>query len=68
MTVQAGDDQCSVCGRIDVWPEDWQWYGSINDMELGKIVVTCSQACRDSPRTQTLIDNMTWVNPRQRPY
>jgi len=60
--------RCDSCGTVDAWTKDWQWYGSYNDMELGKVVVTCSQTCRDGERTKTLIDNMPRVDNRQRAY
>lgn len=38
--------QCCVCEKIDVWTDQWIWYGSIKEQEEGALVRKfCSSAC-----------------------
>lgn len=48
---------CDVCGRQDVWGDDWQSYSSINIEEnCGHRVVTCSRVCRESSEAAHLVE------------
>ncbi len=39
--------QCSICGKIEPWSDEWQWFGSELDVDDGlSFVKTCSEACR----------------------
>lgn len=41
---------CDVCGKgTDIWIEgEWQWYGSLLDLDEGNIIKTCSDDCRNN--------------------
>ena len=39
--------KCDVCGKIDNWNDDWQWFGSYQDQEDGELLLyICSIECR----------------------
>ena len=39
--------KCDVCGKVENWNNEWQWFGSYKDQEDGKpILYVCSVKCR----------------------
>lgn len=41
--------QCDICGKIENWTNEWEWFGSYIDQEEGEpILYTCSSKCRGS--------------------
>lgn len=41
--ISAEQWRCVVCGHVDHWGPDWQWYGTLDDPPD---IVTCSAGCR----------------------
>jgi len=38
---------CDVCGKVEHWTQDWQWYGSFLLLDDRKpIFKACSEDCR----------------------
>lgn len=37
--------RCDWCGRIGRWDDNWQWYGSLIDMDAGNEHHLCSLTC-----------------------
>lgn len=47
---------CSVCGNVSPWSESWWWYGSYEDLDDGKIVITiCSDKCQKTHSTLSTV-------------
>jgi len=45
--IEAKKYQCFKCNKIEAWNENWSWYGSWQEMDEGKEVITfCRQACQ----------------------
>ena len=38
---------CVVCGKTDVWSDDWSWYGSLKNLDDGDVKIkVCSDVCK----------------------
>lgn len=39
--------ECDICGKREQWNDNWNWYGSLNDMDNENLPTLCSIECRE---------------------
>lgn len=41
---------CTICGKNELWTNEWTWFGNIQSWEaagIGGIITVCSETCRN---------------------